>query len=357
MSTTRRATIVGTGLIGASIGLALRRRGWHVSGEDRSREILERAIAVGACDTAGVDRRSELVVVATPVETVIDVARDMLARCPDAFVTDVGGVKGVIVDAIGDPRFVGGHPMAGSEQLGPEGAHAGLFEAAVWALCPGPDTSNDAYTAVHATVTSLGPEVLTLAAADHDRLVAVVSHVPHLTAASLVRVARNRSDEHAALLRLAAGGFRDMTRIAAGSPAIWPAVCAENREAILDTLDRLLAELGSFRRIVADGDSDALREALAVAQQTRRNLPTVASKDGVTRDVRVLVADRPGSIASVATLATDMGVNLASFKTVDVAESVGGILELQVADADATRLRDGLVAAGFRAFLVDEVTT
>lgn len=350
----RRATIVGTGLIGASIGLALRRQGWHVSGVDRSPEVIERALGLGVCDTEGIDPMSEFVVVATPVDTIVEVVAEMLESCLGAFVTDVGSVKGTIVSAIDDPRFVGGHPMAGSEQLGPEGGHADLFEGAVWALCPGPHTADTAFETVRQIVTSLGPEVLTLPADDHDRLVAVVSHVPHLTAAALVRVARNRSEEHAALLRLAAGGFRDMTRIAAGSPDIWPAVCAENREAIVDTVDRLLEELGTFRRIVAEGEGEELYAALGAAQQTRRNLPTVLSEDGANRQVRVLIPDRPGSIASVATLATEMGVNLASVRTVDVAEAVGGILELQVPENDAERLRDGLVEAGFRAFLTEE---
>lgn len=354
MTGTRRATIVGTGLIGASIGLALRRGGWHVSGSDASADVVERAVAVGACDVVGVDATSDLVVVATPVDTVAEVVEDMLGACPGAFVTDVGGVKGSIVHAVDDPRFLGGHPMAGSERLGPEGAHADLFEGAVWALCPGPHTSDATFSSVREIVASLGPEVLTLNPDDHDRLVAVVSHVPHLTAAALVRVARNRSDEHAALLRLAAGGFRDMTRIAAGSPTIWPAVCAENREAILDTLDRLMSELSGLRAMVDAGDGAALGEALTVAQHTRRNLPTVAAKAVATLGVRVLIADRPGSFAAVATLATDLGVNLASVESVDVAEAVGGILELRVPESDAARLRDGLVDAGFRAFLADE---
>lgn len=352
-----RATIVGTGLIGASIGLALRARGWQVSGSDADADVAARALAVGACDRIGIDPDSELAVVATPVDTVVGVVTELLAVCPSAFVTDVGGVKGTIVDAVTDPRFVGGHPMAGSERLGPEGAHADLFEGAVWALCPGAHTADVAYERVRQIVASLGPEVLTLTAHDHDRLVAVVSHVPHLTAAALVHLARNRSDEHAALLRLAAGGFRDMTRVAGGSPDIWPAVCVQNRDAILDTLDRLVEELAELRDMVADGNGPALHEALSVAQHTRQNLPTVAAKEVAHRQVRVLIPDRPGSIAAVATLATEAGVNLASVRTVDVARAVGGILELQVAEDDAERLTDGLVRAGFRAFLTSEEQT
>ena len=197
--------------------------------------------------------------------------------------------------------------------------------------------------------------MLTLSAADHDRLVAVVSHVPHLTAAALVRVARARSSEHAALLRLAAGGFRDMTRIAAGSPTIWPTVCAENREAILETLDRLSDELASLRAMVADGDGEGLLDVLGQAQETRRKLPTAASAPGVElRDVRVLVANRPGSLADVATCATRLDVNLASVSTVDLVDADVGIMGVQVAPEDVERLRAGLSEAGYRVLSTDE---
>lgn len=349
MTFTSRATIVGTGLIGASVGLALRQRGWHVSGTDTAPGMAARAIAVGACDVEGLDADSELVVVATPVGTIVDTVHDVLERCPHALVIDVGGVKAPIVSRIDAPRFVGGHPMAGSEAIGPEGADAQLFDGAVWALCPGPSTSDDAYSRVRRIVASFGAQVLTLSPSDHDRLVAVVSHVPHLTAAALVRVARARSGEHAALLRLAAGGFRDMTRIAAGSPAIWPAVCAENREAVLDTLDRLVDELSSLRRIVAESDADGLLDVLSQAQETRRSLPTAAhGPAGDLREVRVFVENRPGSIAAVATLATELDVNLASVSTVDLVDATTGIMGVQVATDDVQRLRDGLTGAGYR---------
>lgn len=346
----RRATIVGTGLIGASIGSALRTFGWRVSAHDSVPGVVDRAIELGAVDAEGFDPASEIVFVATPVGTIVDQVSRALEACPTAVVTDVGGVKESIVAQVTDARFVGGHPMAGSERLGVEGADEGLFDGAAWALCPGPSTADSTYGSVREVVASLGAQVLTLSASDHDRLVAVVSHVPHLTAAALVRVADAHASDHAALLRLAAGGFRDMTRIAAGSPDIWPGVCAQNRDAILEVLDQLVDELATLRRVVAAGQGDELSALLGDAQQVRRNLPTRPSTDGPYSEVRVVIRNRPGAVAEVALHATELDVNLTAVATFDLDDSaVEGVAVLQVRAQDAERLRDGLIAAGYRA--------
>ncbi len=149
--------------------------------------------------------------------------------------------------AIDDARFVGGHPMAGSELEGLDGADADMFSGAVWVLTPTSATSHTTIAAVAAAVTALGAEMVAMAPDRHDEMVAVVSHVPHLTAASLMGLAADGADEHAALLRLAAGGFRDMTRIASGHPDIWLDICDQNRDAIVVALDRLIDRLGEMR--------------------------------------------------------------------------------------------------------------
>ncbi|MBS1848181.1 MAG: prephenate dehydrogenase/arogenate dehydrogenase family protein [Actinobacteria bacterium] len=349
-----RATIVGTGLIGASIGAGLRARGWHISGVDIASGTVARAIELGACDREGFDPDSDIVFVATPADAVVTEVGRSLEACRGGIVTDVAGVKEAIVTAITDPRFVGGHPMAGSEELGVEGADPDLFEGAAWVLCPGPTSDDASYAVVRRAVASLGAAVLTLDPADHDRLVAVVSHVPHLTAAALMRVADAHADDHAALLRLAAGGFRDMTRIAAGSPNIWPALFARNRDAIVTVIDQLRDELGALRDRVADADGAEVLRMLTEAQRARRNLPTRPSETGPFSEVRVLIRDRPGSIKDVAALATDLDVNLASATTIDLDGATGGMLLLRVLSTDAAHLRDGLVAAGFRAFVQSE---
>ena len=163
-------------------------------------------------------------------------------------ITDVSGVKTSIVEEADHPRFIGGHPMAGSEQTGLRGADPDLFVGAVWALTPTAATELEAFDRLKGVVTSLGADVLVLSAADHDRLVAVVSHVPHLVAATLMNAATDGAEQDRTLLRLAAGGFRDMTRVAAGHPGIWPDICAEechgHRQGV-DALSRTWAPCGT----------------------------------------------------------------------------------------------------------------
>ncbi len=190
--TRRRALVVGTGLIGGSIALGLRRRGWWVSGLDADDDRELEALAGGVIDAAGDDPGAEVIFVAVPAAAVAGVVRRLLGdegRRPDAVVTDVSGVKTAIVEESDHPRFIGGHPMAGSEQVGLHGADPDLFEGAVWVLTPTAVTDLHTFERLRGVVLSLGADVLVLSAEDHDRLVAVVSHVPHLVAATLMNAA------------------------------------------------------------------------------------------------------------------------------------------------------------------------
>jgi len=164
--------------------------------------------------------------------------------------------------------------MAGSEQEGVDGASATMFANANWVLTPTERTDDKEFAIVREVVTSFGAEVVTLSPERHDALVATVSHVPHLTAATLMGLASTQSEEHYAVLRLAAGGFRDMTRIAAGSPGIWPDICKENSEAITEVLDDLIEDLSRVRNEIAQEDKSALLRRLETARQARISLPT-----------------------------------------------------------------------------------
>jgi prephenate dehydrogenase len=343
----RRAGLVGTGLIGGSIGLALRRRGWHVTGDDRDPAVAARALELGALDAVGLDPEAELTFLATPVRAVADAAKEVLAATKGT-VTDVGSVKSSIVDAVADARFIGGHPMAGSEQEGVDGADPDLFAGAVWVLTPTAATDDRSLTALRGVITELGADVVSLAPDHHDALVAVVSHVPHLTAASLMRMADDRATEHRALLRLAAGGFRDMTRIASGHPGIWPDICAENRAAIVDVLDGLLASLAEVRAIVAEDDREGLLDVLEQARTARANLPSRVTSAADLCEVRVPVPDRAGVLAEVTTLAGTLDVNIADLEIAHSSEGEQGVLILLVEVDAAERLRAALGEAGYR---------
>jgi prephenate dehydrogenase len=342
-----RAVIVGTGLIGGSIGLALRARGWHVTGRDVDPARAERAVVLGALDAVGDDPGADVTFVCTPVLTIPAEARAALAAGP-GLVTDVGSVKGPVTAAVGDPRFVGGHPMAGSEQDGVDGADATLFEGATWVLTPTVDTDPQAFARIRTVVTSLGADVVALPPARHDELVALVSHVPHLAAATLMALAADGADEHAAVLRLAAGGFRDMTRVAAGSPAIWPDICAENCDAIVDSLDRLVDALTRMRQLVASGDRAGLLVALERARAARVNLPRRVPVPEELAEVRVPVPDRPGVLAEVTTLLGELGVNIVDLEIAHSVEGNQGVLVMIVRQEEADGVRAALGDRGYR---------
>lgn len=342
----RRANIIGTGLIGGSVGLALRARGWHVSGVDAEDLRAKRAEELAALDAVGLDPDAEMTFVAVPVRAIPDAVRWALEET-SGFVTDVGSVKASILTAVADERFVGGHPMAGSEQDGIDGADASLFNGAVWVLTPTARTADTAFAAVRAVVASLGADVVALAPERHDALVAVVSHVPHLTAAALMQLADERADEHRAVLRLAAGGFRDMTRVAAGHPGIWPDICAENREAIIRVLERLIDGLRDMRDVVASSDRDRLLAALEQARVARVNLPGRGERPQDLIELRVPVPDRPGVIAEVTTMAAELDVNVFDLEIAHSAEGPRGVLILVVAAARSERFQSGLIASGY----------
>jgi prephenate dehydrogenase len=342
----RRAVVVGCGLIGGSIGLALRAQGWHVTGRDLDDARAARALELGALDAVGEDPSASITFIATPVRAVADLARAALAD--GGVVTDAGSVKGSIVDAVGDPRFVGGHPMAGSEQEGVDGARADLFEGAVWVLTPTAGTDPDAHSLVRTVVKSFGADVVELPPDRHDALVAVVSHVPHLTAATLMGLAAEGAEEHRAMLRLAAGGFRDMTRIASGHPGIWPDICDENRDAIVAALDELTTTLRKVQDIVAAGDRASLLDILERARAARINLPPRVASMAEMAEVRVPVPDRAGVLAEVTTLASELGVSIADFEIAHSPEGQAGVLLILVPRDSVERFTGGLIARGYR---------
>lgn len=352
-----RVAVLGTGLVGGSVGLAARARGWKVVGFDLDEARAARAVAVGAIDEqagslAEAVTDADLVVVAVPVGRVAEVAIAALdAGAP--LVTDVGSVKAAAVEAVEAARpgagahFVGGHPMAGSEQDGLDGADAEMFVGATWVLTPTATTDPAAFGAIRDFAVALGAEVIAVSPRHHDALVAVVSHVPQLAATTLMDVAARRGEEHATLLRLAAGGFRDMTRIAASHPAIWPDICLANREAIVTSLDDYLVALAGVRDLVAGADRGGLLELLERARAARRNLPAGTPTGAALVELLVPVPDRPGVLAEVTTAAGVLGVNILDLEIAHSGEGSRGVLVLVVPEASAAVFEDALTARGY----------
>lgn len=339
--------MVGLGLIGGSIAIALRRAGWTVSGIDVDPDVERLARERDVVESIGLDAGADLVVVATPVASVADEVRRAL-RETTAVVTDVGSVKAPISEAVRDARFVPGHPMAGSEQDGLHGADPDLFSGAVWVLTPSEATSDRSLGIVSKFVADLDAEPVTLHADVHDAVVAVVSHVPHLTSVTLMGLAAERAVEHNVLLRLAAGGFRDMTRISAGRPSIWPDICADNQSAIIDVLDELLRRLAEMRELVAAGDRGRLLDRLESAREARVNLPVGARDVADLIEMRVPIPDRPGVLAHITRLAADLSVNIHDIELAHSTEGAAGVMIVVVSREPGTRLAAALDEQGYR---------
>ncbi len=309
----------------------------------------QRALELGCLDAVGTDPEATFWVVAVPTARLAAEVRRALAdsAAAGAVVTDTGSVKTAVSESVGDPRFVPGHPMAGSEQEGVDGANPDMFAGAVWALTPTDATDDHALRSCQRVLAAFGSDVVTMTPQRHDALVAVVSHVPHLTAASLMCLADDRALDDAPLLRLAAGGFRDMTRIAAGHPGIWLDICGENSEAIVAVLDELAERLAQVRDVVATADRDGLRDVLTQARRARTNLPSRYVRPQELLEVRVPIPDRKGQIAAITMLAADCDVNVADIEVAHSPEGSEGVLVLVVARTEAQRFLAALAGQGY----------
>jgi prephenate dehydrogenase len=272
----RRVTIVGVGLLGGSIGLRIKRldKRIHVAGVGRRRESLDEAMGLGAIDSAHVGcdgglGESDLVILATPVGAF---AQHLRAAAPrlrkSAVVTDVGSTKQAVVAAaqrvLGPAgRFVGSHPMAGSDQRGPAAARADLLEGAVCIMTPVPATPPAATRLVRRFWAAMGMRVLTMTPREHDSSVARVSHLPHVLSALLMLLPQ--ADD----LRVAASGFRDMTRLAGGDVEMWRDILLTNRREILAAIDGFDERLMYLRDLVETADADGIAQLLSAARARR----------------------------------------------------------------------------------------
>jgi len=343
----RRANVIGMGLIGGSIALALQKAGYVVHGDDANHDRVNLALERGIINHRGIASDAEIGIAATPVLTLTDTVQRLL-RESTGVVTDVGSVKSEVARNVSDPRFVPGHPMAGSELDGLDGADPSMFEGAVWVLTPTASSSDEAFSTIAALIAGFGSEVVALDPERHDDFVALISHVPHLTAATLMGLADERSEEHLALLRLAAGGFRDMTRIASGRPDIWLDICRQNNDAIVRTLDRFINELTAVRDVVKNNDSTQLLHRLERARRARMNLPSRAGRVEDLAEVRIPIPDRPGSAAQIFTLSGELGVNIYDFEVVHSAEGESGVIVVVIGLDHVELFRGGLMARGFK---------
>jgi prephenate dehydrogenase len=353
-----RVAVIGTGLIGTSVALAARRAGADVVGWDLDGDVLAGAAASGgltaATSATEAVRGADLVVIATPIRAVPAAVVSALADAPAAIVTDAASVKTrVLADvraaapAADLARFVPGHPMGGSERSGPEHAAASVVDGIVWVLAPGPETDPAAAARVSAWVEAIGARPVVMQPERHDRLVAVVSHLPQVASTTLMGTAADREAGEADTLLLAAGGFRDLTRLAASRASLWSEILVANREEVATAIDRFVERLRSLRDRIAAGDAAAVGSTFEEAKRARLGLaakPTVRAGVAVWQ---VEIPDEPGALARITAVLGEGAVNIEDLQIVHSPEGGRGTVHLTVAAETAGSAADVLSRAGY----------
>ena len=334
-----RLAVLGVGLIGGSIGLAARRRlDAEVVGFDARPETRERALEIGAVSRAAdavgeACEGAEVVFLAAPVGALPALAREALdVAGPDSVISDVGSTKRLIVAAVGsDERFIGGHPLAGAETAGVENARADLFEGARWYLTPTTEAGGMLYDRLQRVVSELGARPQAIEAETHDRLMATVSHLPHVIANVLVSQTVAELGRDSERLPEVGPSLRDTTRVAGANPAIWRDIFATNREAVADAVDATVERLREAAELIRSGEPAEVGEWHADAGAERRALLDAESAGGPLRELRVHVPNRPGTVAELALALGRAGVNIEDMALHPVQDMTSGAVSLWIA--------------------------
>jgi prephenate dehydrogenase len=351
--------VVGTGLIGASIGLALSRNGFRVLLNDPSptAQALAADLGAGRFDDSV---EADLVFVAAPPDVAASVVAEQLSRWPRAVVSDVASVKQQVaddvrarVDAPALQRYVGSHPMAGRERSGAVAAQADLFEGRTWVVCPQAESDPHAVDLVQRLAAATGAAVVTMPAAEHDEAVAVVSHLPQLAASAVAAQLRDLPDD---AIALAGGGVRDVTRIAASDPMLWTQILAGNASAVAPVLKHVAKQLNSVAeslgRLAQDGAADGSRGDVArLISDGQLGHARIPGKHGAApatyATVIVPIPDEPGAFARLFNDVGDAGINLEDLRMEHGIGAPVGLVELSVLPAVVDRLRDVLEDKGW----------
>lgn len=333
--------------------MALVRAGEHrVVAYDDNHSVALRAVERGAAHAAASSiaeavSGSGIVFVAVPVGVIAATALEAARSVAGGIITDVGSTKGRVVLDIETSlppgtNFVGGHPMAGSEADGIEAASADLFEGSWWILTPTEHSNPSSYRDLHQLLTGIGARVMAVDPETHDEMMSVISHVPQLAASALMNLASGRATTTPGMLQLAAGGFRDVTRVAASSPGVWIDICRDNPTAIAGTLTELVDSLASLRDLVLTENVSALEEYLTQARDARRGLQAGVVK-GDPWEVQVPVSDQPGILARVTTTVGNLGINIEDLQIIHSTQGGRGTLHLIISgESQAQRTVEAL---------------
>ncbi len=340
-----KLAVLGVGLIGGSIGLAAREHvaGAKVAGFDPNPDALRAGSERGAIDRAARSvadavEGADAVFACAPVGALPALVADALAAAgDDTLVTDVGSTKRALAATVDDPRFIGGHPVAGSESAGVDSARADLFDGAAWYLTPTERSGGLLYERLHGLLVGFGARPVAIDAETHDRVLAAVSHLPHVMANVLVSQAARRLSQDDERLPRVGPSFRDMTRVAGANPAIWTDIYLSNSAAIADEIDAAVHVLNQVSQWLRGESAEAIEGWSETARGDRRRLLEADLEGGVVTELTVTVPNRPGIVAQVALALGRAGVNITDMSLAPAPDMRSGAMTLWIAgqeDAD-----------------------
>jgi prephenate dehydrogenase len=359
----KKITVIGLGLIGGSLAISLKElnENFLITGFDSEADAMSIARYRKIIDRIGIDYKdsvkdADLVVIATPIShiySVIKEIKDWLKK--GAIVTDVGSAKAKIVKEVADLLpddviFIGGHPMAGSENEGVLSANPGLFRNAFYILTPTGSTKTEALMALHTLYTKMGSIVVTIEPEEHDKIVSLISHLPHVLSTNLVKLVNDKQKEIKNLFKLSAGGFRDMTRIATSNPRMWVDITIENKKEIALAINEYIKYLEDFRDNLESSNEDFVKDHYMESRKARINLPKFIEKDiSKLYELMISIPDKKGVLSEVTLAISSKGINIEDISIFHSTEvKTGGILKILVQGENAGEIaKEAIESKGY----------
>lgn len=350
MQNIKNITVIGLGLIGGSIALSLKdlKKDLYVTGYD----VIEDALSIAkyrkiidsiASNYENAVKDADLVIIATPISNILEVVNSIKSYLKKgAIVTDVGSAKENIVYEVNkllpaDVIFIGGHPMAGSENEGVLSARPDLFKNAFYILTPTDNTNTEALLTLHTLFSRMGSKVISISPEEHDEIVSFISHLPHILSTNLVDLVNNEQIELKNLFKLCAGGFRDMTRIAASNPKMWLDITFENKKEIIKAIEKYVGYLNRFKKSLASNDLEYVKKHYNNAKAARSNLPKYVEKDiSNLYELMIAIPDKRGVLSDITLAISSSSINIEDISIFHSTEYVGGgILKILVQGENA----------------------
>lgn len=355
--------IVGLGLIGGSLAKALKKNeSYNIIGIDNNQDLIELAIKEKIIDKGFTQIDAEIagadvVFVCTPINIIVNYVEKISEYVnEDCIIADTGSIKGRIVEEIenrtGVKNFIGGHPMCGSEKNGLNASKGHLFENAYFILTPCNNTAPRAVTIMEKIIIEIGAIPVIIDYRKHDFIAGAISHLPHIISASLVNIVKDMDQDEGYMRKLAAGGFKDITRISSSDPSMWEKVVLNNKERIDDLIKRFIETLQGFRGLIEDNDSEKICDYFKKAKEFRDTFPS--DSVGLIKpyfDITVDIQDRPGEIGRIATLLGDNGINIKNINVMNNREHENGCLKVSLQDIESfKKTEEILISNGYMVF-------